>query len=190
MLLVSMGVSIDGFINDRAGSIDWSGPDDELFDFHLARVRELGGCLMGRRLYESMLVWETDPSLRSSPSMEAFADAWVALPKVVFSRTLNRPQGTSRLAVGSVADEVARMLASTDRDVEIGGADLAGQAFDAGLVDELRLFRYPIVLGGGTPLLPPVVRPRRFQLLETRVFPAGVAYERYRAAPAEAAPFS
>src|SRR5439155_16442855 len=110
----------------------------------------------GRRLYEAMLVWETDPSLRDGEDRAAFADVWCALPKVVFSRTLDSVQGNARLAEGSVAEEVAAALGATDKDVSIGGAGLAAAAIELGLVDELRMFRYPVVVGCGTPFLPPV----------------------------------
>lgn len=182
MLLVSMGVSVDGVIADRTGSFDWTVPDDELFAFHLATVSELGACMLGRRLYETMLPWETDPAMREDELRSAFADAWTALPKVVFSRTLESVQGNARLARAPLAEEVAAVRASTDRDVEIGGADLSGQAIELGLLDELRMFRYPIIAGGGTPLLPHLARPIRLELVETRTFAAGVLYERYRRA--------
>ena len=178
-LLFSMGVSVDGFIADREGRFQWTVPSDELFRFHLDRVRELGACLLGRRLYETMIVWETDPSLQDNEDTTAFAEVWSALPKVVFSRTLDSVQGNARLAEGSVAEEVAATLAATDRDVEIGGAGLAGAAFELGLVDELRLFRYPIVVGGGTPFLPPVSEDVPLEMLETRTFDSHVIYERY-----------
>jgi dihydrofolate reductase len=183
MLIFSMSASVDGFINDRDGGFDWGAPDDELFGFHLERVAGLGGHLCGRRLYETMLPWETDPSMRSTELMAAFADVWTALPKVVFSRTLGAVEGNARLAQGSVAEEVAAVLASTDRDVEIGGADLAGQAIELGLVDELRIFRYPVVVGGGTPLLPPVRDAIPLVLAESRTFASTVIYERYRRPP-------
>jgi dihydrofolate reductase len=180
MLIFSMSVSVDGFINDRDGGFTaWTVPDDELFAFHLARVSGLGGHLCGRRLYETMLPWETDPSMRDTELGAAFADVWCALPKVVFSRTLDKVQGNARLAQGSVAEEVAAMLAATDKDVEIGGAGLAGAAFELGLVDELRMFRLPIVVGGGTPFLPPVTDAVPLTLVETRTFGARVIYERY-----------
>src|SRR3954462_80582 len=107
MLIYSMSVSVDGFIADREGGFGWSVPDEELFAFHLARVRELGGGLLGRGLYETMLVWEGDPSRRDTELPPTFADVWCALPKVVFSRTLDRVQGNARLAEAPVADEVA-----------------------------------------------------------------------------------
>jgi dihydrofolate reductase len=179
MLMYSMGASVDGFIADRDGAFDWTAPDEELFSFHLARVRGLGGTLVGRRLYETMRVWETDPSLRTSAATAEFADVWTALPKVVFSRTLDRVQGNARLARAPLAEEIAAMLAGTDRDVEIGGAGLAAAAFELDLVDELRLFRYPVIVGGGTPHLPPLATTVRLDLLETRTFASSVIYERY-----------
>ena len=137
MLIYSMSVSVDGFIADREGAFDWGAPSDELFRFHTSSVGELGGYLCGRRLYESMPVWETDPSLRDNEDTDAFAEVWSALPKVVFSRTLDSVQGNARLAEASVAEEAAA-------------------AIELGLVDELRMFRYPVVVGGGKPFLPPV----------------------------------
>ena len=180
MLIYSMGVSVDGFIADRDGAFGWSVPSDEQFRFHLEQVRELGSCLLGRRLYETMLVWETDPSLRDNELGAAFADVWCAIPKTVFSRTLDSVQGNARLAEASVAEEVAAALEATDKDVEIGGAGLAAAAIELGLVDELRMFRNPIVVGGGTPYLPPVTEDVRLDLIETRTFGSRVIYERYQ----------
>lgn len=183
MLIYSMSVSVDGYIADRTGGIDWTPPDEELFAFHLARVRELGCHLCGRKLYETMLVWETDPSLRNTELHTAFADVWSALPKVVFSRTLDGVQGNARLAEAPVAEEIAAALAATDKDVEIGGAGLAATAIRLGLVDELRLFRHPIIVGGGTPYLPPLTDAVSLELIETRTFGSRVIYERYRRVP-------
>jgi dihydrofolate reductase len=184
VLIFSMSVSVDGFVTDRDGGIGWGAPSDELFRFHTEQVRELGGYLLGRRLYETMLVWETDPSFRETELRAAFADVWCALPKVVFSRTLDSVQGNARLAEASVADEVAAALDATDKDVSIGGAGLAAAAIELGLVDELRMFRHPVVLGGGTPFLPPVTEDVPLELIETRTFGSRVVFERYgRARP-------
>ena len=101
MLIYSMGVSVDGFIADREGAFGWTPPSEEQFRFHIAQVRELGGYLCGRRLYETMLPWETDPSMRDNELGAAFADVWCAIPKVVFSRTLGSVQGNARLASAS-----------------------------------------------------------------------------------------
>ena len=179
MLTYSMSLSVDGFITDREGAFEWGAPSEELFRFHLAEVSGLGGYLLGRRLYEAMLVWETDPSLRDTEARSAFAEVWCALPKVVFSHTLDSVQGNARLAEGSVAEEVGAALDATDKPVSIGGAGLAAQAFEHGLVDELRMFRYPVVVGGGTPFLPPVTEDVPLELIETRTFGSRVIYERY-----------
>jgi dihydrofolate reductase len=179
VLIYSMSVSVDGFIADRQGAFEWTAPSEELFRFHTEQVGGLGGYLLGRRLYETMLVWETDPSLRDSELRAAFADVWCALPKVVFSRTLDSVQGNARLAEGSVAEEAAAALDATEKDVAIGGAGLAAAAIELGLVDELRMFRYPVVVGGGTPFLPPVTEDVPLDLIETRTFGSRVIYERY-----------
>jgi dihydrofolate reductase len=182
MLIYSMGVSVDGFIADREGVFGWTAPIEELFRFHTELVRELGCYLLGRRLYETMLVWETDPSMRDDELRAAFADVWCAIPKVVFSRTLDSVQGNARLAEASVAKEAAAALDATDKDVSIGGAGLAAAAIELGLVDELRMFRHPVVVGGGTPFLPPVTEDVPLDLVETRTFGSRVIYERYRRA--------
>ena len=180
MLIYSMGTSADGFIADRDGAFAWSVPSDELFRFHTTLVGELGACLLGRRLYETMLVWETDPSFRQNELDVALADVWSAIPKVVFSRTLDSVQGNARLAEGSLAEEIAAVLDATDKDVEIGGAGLAAQAIELDLVDEGRLFRHPVIVGGGTPFLPPVTEDVALDLIETRTIGSRVIYERYR----------
>jgi dihydrofolate reductase len=182
MLIYSMGVSVDGFIADREGAFGWTVPSEEQFRFHLAQIRELGRYLCGRRLYETMLVWETDPSMRNDELGAAFAEVWCALPKVVFSRTLDSVQGNARLAEASVSEEIAAALDASDKDVSIGGAGLAAAAIGLGLVDELRMFRNPVLVGAGTPFLPPVTEDVRLDLVETRTFGSRVIYERYRRA--------
>src|SRR5919108_1753895 len=117
MLIYSMSVSVDGFIADREGAFEWTVPSEELFRFHISQVRELGGYLLGRRLYETMRAWETDPSMRDNELGAVFADVWCAIPKVVFSRTLDSVQGNARLAEASVAEEAAAALDATDKDV-------------------------------------------------------------------------
>ena len=180
MLIYSMSVSVDGFIADREGAFEWTAPSEGLFRFHIALVSDLGGYLCGRRLYETMLVWETDPSLREKALGAAFGDVWCAIPKVVFSRTLDSVQGNARLAEASVAEEAAAALDATDKDVSIGGAGLAAAAVELGLVDELRMFRNLVVIGGGTPFLPPVTEDVPLDLVETRTLGSRVIYERYQ----------
>ena len=152
---------------DRDGAFGWTIPSEEQFRFHIAQTRELGGYLCGRRLYETMLPWETDPSMRDNELGAAFADVWCAIPKVVFSRTLDSVQGNARLAEASVAEEAAAALDATDKDVSIGGAGLAAVAIELGLVDELRMFRNPVAVGGGTPFLPAVIEHIALDLIET-----------------------
>ena len=183
-----MSVSVDGFVSDRAGRLSWGTPSDEQFAFTLAQVGELGAYVCGRRLYEAMVVWETDPDLRRAEASAAFADVWSALPKIVLSRTLDRVEGNARLASGPLEQVVAEVQAGTDRDVSIGGADLVHQAIGLGLLDEIRMFRNPVVLGGGTPLLPPVPEPVLLDLVETRTFAERVVYERYRVVRTATAP--
>ena len=180
MLIYSMSVSVDGFIADREGAFGWTAPTEDQFRFHTAQIRELGGYLCGRRLYETMVPWETDPSLRDNELGVAFADVWCAIPKVVFSSTLDSVQGNARLAEAPVAEEAAAALDATVKDVSIGGAGLAAEAVELGLVDELRMFRHPVVVGEGTPFLPPVTEDVPLDLVETRTFGARVIYERYR----------
>ncbi|MFJ9610648.1 dihydrofolate reductase family protein [Kitasatospora sp. NPDC101176] len=175
-----MGVSVDGFIADREGAFAWTVPSDEQFRFHLAQVRELGGFLCGRKLYETMLPWETDPSMRGDELHAAFADAWSAVPKVVFSRTLDAVRGNARLARAPLTEEAAAAQGATDLDLAVGGAGLAAAAVELGLVDELRILRHPVVVGGGTPFLPPVTEQIRMELVETGTFGSRVVYERYR----------
>lgn len=179
MLIFSMSVSTDGYINDRDGGFDWAGPDDELVQFHHDEVAGLDAYLLGRRLFQTMSVWETDPSMRDTESGDAFAAVWAVLPKVVFSRTLTSVAGNARLADRPLSEEIAAINAP-DTTVSIGGAVLAGQAIELGLVDELRIYRCPVVVGGGTPHLPPVTRDVPLELVETRAFDSQVLYERYR----------
>src|SRR5437867_4472244 len=119
MLIYSMSVSVDGFIADRAGAFGWTVPNEEQFRFHIMQTRELGGYLCGRRLYETMLPWETDPSMRDNELGAAFADVWCAIPKVVFSRTLDSVQGNARLAEASLAEEAAAALGATPRSAGV-----------------------------------------------------------------------
>lgn len=179
-LIYSMTVSLDGFIAGPGGDIGWSAPDEELHRFHNDQVRELGAHLLGRRLYETMVYWETadqDPSV-SEVALD-FARIWQALPKVVFSRTLNRVEGKTRLAAGDVGDEVARLREEPGGDLAVGGAGLASELIERNLIDDYRLFVSPVVLGGGTPYFPALERPIDLELLETRTFGGGVVYLRY-----------
>jgi dihydrofolate reductase len=183
-LIYSMGMSLDGFIAGPDGNFDWGAPDEELHRFHNERVGALGGHVLGRRLYETMNYWETaheDPAA-TDYTLE-FAEIWKALPKVVFSDTLDGVVGSNtRLAQGGIAEEVAELQERSGKDVAIGGADLAAEAIKLGLVDDFQPFIYPVVVGGGKPFFPPVDRIFHLNLVETRTFASRVVYLRYERA--------
>ncbi|MFZ4296514.1 dihydrofolate reductase family protein [Streptomyces cinereoruber] len=178
----SMGVSLDGYIVGPDGGFDWSGPDEEVFRFWIEDIRGVGVHLMGRRLYETMLYWETadqDPSL-DAPTRE-WISLWNPLPKVVFSTTLTEVRGNARLASGSVAEEIARLRAEPgEGGIAIGGATLAAEAAAAGLIDEYRAMVHPVLVGGGIPFFPRDERRVDLELVETRTFGAKVVYLRHR----------
>jgi len=179
-VIYSMSVSLDGFIAGPRGEIDWSAPDEELHRFHNQQVRDLGAHLCGRRLYEEMLYWETADENPSAAEHELeFARIWQSLPKVVFSKTLQKVEGNARLASEGVAEEVARLKEERGGDLAVGGAGLASALIKLGLVDEYRLFVSPVVLGGGTPYFPALEQRIDLELVETRTFGPRVVYLRY-----------
>jgi dihydrofolate reductase len=180
-LIYSMGVSLDGFIAGPGGEIDWSAPDEELHRFHNQQTRELGAELCGRRLYEVMTYWETADENPSAPDHELeFARIWKALPKVVFSKTLEKVAGNARLVRDGAAEEVAKLKEQPGKDLAVGGAGLASTLMKAGLIDEYRLFVSPVVLGGGTPYFPALDERINLELVETKTFGSRVVYVRYR----------
>ena len=178
-----MTVSLDGFIAGPNGEIDWSPPDEELHRFHNEHVREIGVHLCGRRLYEVMTYWETADENPAAAEYELeFARIWKNLPKLVFSKTLEKVEGNYRLVRGGVAEEVARLKEQTGKDLAVGGAGLASTLIRLGLVDDYRLFVSPVVLGGGTPYFPALEERIDLELVETRTFGSRVVYVRYRRA--------
>jgi dihydrofolate reductase len=182
-LIYSMGVSLDGFIAGPNGEIDWSAPDEERHRFHNQQTRELGAHLLGRRLYEEMSYWETadqQPSL-SEHELE-FARIWKEMPKLVFSKTLEKVEGNARLVREGVVEEVARLKEQAGKDLAVGGAGLASTCIRLGLVDEYRLFVSPVVLGAGTPYFPALDERINLELVESRTFGSRVVYVRYRRA--------
>jgi dihydrofolate reductase len=180
-LIYSMTVSIDGLIAGPQGEIDWSPPDEELFQFHTDKVRELGAHLVGRRLYETMLYWETADRHPAATEIDLeFARIWQALPKVVFSTTLDHVEGNARLCTDRPAAALARVREQTDKDLAVGGARLASTFVKLDLIDEYRQFVSPVVLGGGTPYLPAPAPRLDLELVETRTFASRVVYLRYR----------
>ena len=178
----SMSVSLDGYIVGPDGGFDWSTPDEEVFRFWIDELREVGVHLMGRRLYETMLYWETADQDRSLDDAELeWAALWNPLPKVVFSNTLVAVQGNARLASGSVAEEIERLRAEPGTgDIAIGGATLAAEAAALDLIDEYQAMVYPVLVGGGTPFFPQRERRVDLELVETRTFSSKVVYLRHR----------
>src|SRR5262245_10241257 len=178
-LIYVTNMSVDGFIEDEHGSFDWTEPSDDYFVFITDLVRPVGTYLYGRRLYEAMAVWETDPTLAAQSELLAdFAHVWQAAEKVVYSTTLDAVStANSRLERRFDPDSVRRMKAGASRDLMVGGANLAAHAFRAGLVDECHLFVHPVVVGRGKPSLPSDFR-TQLELLEERGFVNGVVYVR------------
>src|SRR6186997_2850575 len=148
----SMGASLDGYIVGPDGGFDWTPPDAEVFRSWIDEIREVGVHLLGRRLYETMLYWETVDQDSLDDAQLEWAAIWKPLPKVVFSATLSAVQGTARLASGGLAEEIERLRAEPgEGDIAIGGATLAAEAAALGLIDEYRARVYPVLVGGGTP---------------------------------------
>ena len=178
----SMGVSLDGYIAGPDGSFGWTAPDEEVFRFVTEEIRQVGVHLLGRRLYETMLYWETadqDPSLDNS--MLEWAALWKAIPKVVFSTTLPAVRGNARLVSGGLAGEIERLRAEpAEGDIAIGGATLAAEAAALGLIDEYRARVYPVLTGGGAPYFAQHERQVELELLETRTFTCGVVFLHHR----------
>ena len=180
----SMGISLDGYIAGPDGGFDWTVPDPEVFRFWIDEIRQVGVHLLGRRLYETMLYWETadqDPSLDDAEI--EWTALWKPLPKVVFSTTLSAVQGTARLATGGLAEEIERLRAEPgEGDIAIGGATLAAEAAALGLIDEYRAMVHPVLVGGGIPYFPRRERRVDLELVETRTFGSSFVYLRYRVA--------
>jgi dihydrofolate reductase len=181
-VIFSMSVSLDGFIAGPDGEIDWGAPDEELHRFHNEQVRELDAHFCGRRLYEEMTYWDTaEENPAASEITIDFARIWKALPKIVFSSSLDEVQGNARLARGGIEDEVAAVKAEPgDGDFAVGGAGLASEFIRLGLIDEYRLFVSPVVLGAGTPFFPPLEQRIELELVETRTFGSRVVFSRYQ----------
>lgn len=174
-------VSVDGFIEDADGSIDWTTMSDEVFAFITDVIRPIGTYLYGRRLYETMAVWETEPELaaESRPRAE-FAGIWQAADKIVYSRTLaDVTTARTRIEPSFAPDAVRALKASATADLMIGGSELAAHAVGAGLVDECRLFVHPVVLGGGKPAFGGRAR-TDLELLDERRFDNGTVHLHYR----------
>lgn len=180
-LIYVTNVSLDGYIEDADGRFDWTEPSDEYFAFITDLVRPVGTYLYGRRLYEAMAVWETDPTLATQSDLRAdFARVWGAAEKIVYSTTLSTVStAATRLERRFDPDAIRTLKSSAAADLTIGGAAIAGDAFRAGLVDECHLFVAPVAVGGGKAALPAGTR-IPLELQEERRFDTGVVYLRYR----------
>ncbi|HEY2436563.1 MAG TPA: dihydrofolate reductase family protein [Solirubrobacteraceae bacterium] len=179
-LIYSAIASLDGFTADESGQFDWAAPDEEVHAFVNELERPVGTYLLGRRMYDTMVVWETMDVTGRSPASRDFAEIWRGADKIVYSKTLEEPRSAStRVERDFDVEAIRQMKATSVHDLSIGGAELASQAMVAGLVDELQLFLNPVIVGGGTPALP---RNARFvlELLAERSFASGVTYLRYR----------
>lgn len=182
--LVYTGItSLDGYVADADGNFDWSAPDQEVHSYVNEHEGDIGTYLYGRRIYEVMLFWETAHTLPDLPDVEReFADIWRAADKIVYSTTLTAPSSErTRIEPTFDADAVRRSKETADRDLAIGGADLAAQAVRAGLVDEFHVYVTPHIVGGGTPYLPRDVR-IGLELIDEHRFAGGTVHLRYRTA--------
>jgi len=180
-LIYSTIASVDGYVADAAGEFTWAAPDEEVFAFVNECERPIGTYLFGRRMYETMVYWESPPDPGGSSAVKRdFAAIWRTADKVVYSTTLaSATSARTRIERAFDPRTVRSMKEAADRDLTVGGADLAGQALRAGLVDELQLFAVPALVGGGTPALPSGVR-LDLELREERRFAAGTVFRRYR----------
>ncbi len=182
-LIYSITMSLDGYIEDESGKFDWYTPDEEVHQYINDQQREIGTYLFGRRMYETMAVWDTDPALAAgSPVTADYAQIWRGIDKIVYSSTLESAV-TPRTRIERQFDPeaVRRLVESSERTVEVGGPELAAHAFRAGLVDEVDLYVAPVALGGGKPCLPRGVF-LSLELIDERRFAGGVVYLRYRTA--------
>jgi dihydrofolate reductase len=187
-LIYIANTSLDGYTEDKDGNFDWTDPGGEVFTFITDLVRAAPTHLYGRRMYETMKVWETDPDLAAeSPPMRDFAEIWQAAAKIVYSRTLQTiPTRKTQLEHTFDPEAIRQLKAASDHDILIGGPELAAHAFRAGLIDECHLFLIPILVGGGKSALPDNVR-LELELLAERRFRRGTVYLRYRTRQAGAA---
>jgi len=187
-LIYVANTSLDGYTEDKDGKFDWTEPGDEYFRFITNLVRATPTHLYGRRMYESMKVWETDPHLAAeSPLRRDFAEVWQAANKIVYSSTLETISTRKTQLERTFDPETIRHLKGTvEHDIHIGGAELAAHAFRAGLIDEYHLFLIPIMVGGGKSALPDDVR-LELELLDERRFGNGTVFLRYRTRQGRAA---
>jgi dihydrofolate reductase len=179
-LIYSALTSLDGYVADEDGKFDWAEPDEEVHTLVNDLGRPVGTFLLGRRMYEVLVAWETIDLADEPPVIRDFADIWRAVDKIVYSRTLETVSSArTRIEREFDPDSVRQLKAAADRDLIVAGPELAAQAFEAGLVDECHLFLAPVVVGGGKQTLPDKVR-LKLELLDERRFGNGTVFLRYR----------
>jgi dihydrofolate reductase len=182
-LIYSVIASLDGYVADENGNFDWAAPDEDVHRFVNDLERPIGTYLYGRRMYETMVYWET--ARDQAPFMQDYARIWQGADKIVYSKTLDTPASArTRIEREFDAEAVRELKAQAGRDLSVGGPDLAAQAIEAGLVDEFHLFLTPVVVGGGNRALPDHVRVQ-LELLDERRFGNGTVYLHYRRLPAD-----
>ena len=180
-LIYSLNLSLDGYVEDANGSLDWSIPDNEIHQFFNDQEREFDVSLYGRRLYEIMHPhWST---ANQNPDISAveleYARIWNAITKIVFSRTLDNVEGNATLMRDGLIEQTTKLKSQPGRWISVGGPTLAASLIEAGLVDEFRIVIHPVILGGGKPFFPNLKAPTNLTLLETHRFSSGAMYLRY-----------
>jgi dihydrofolate reductase len=181
-LIYAAIASLDGYVEDEDGKFDWAVPDEEVHAFVNDLERPLGTYLYGRRMYETMVFWETAGGDDEPPVFNDYAEIWRDAEKIVYSRRLQTVAAAkTRIERDFDAEDIRRLKESSPADISVGGAELAGQALEAGLVDECHLFLFPIAVGGGKRALPDGVR-TQLELLDERRFAGGVVHLHYRVA--------
>ncbi len=180
-VIYSMIVSLDGFIEGPNRDLDWHIVDEELHKYVNDQERGIGTHLYGRRMYEVMSYWQTADTNPSSPEYEVeYAHIWKSIPKIVFSKTLERVEGNARLVRENIAEEIAKLKEQPGKDLGLGGANIASTFMQLGLIDEYQLYVHPVVLGGGTPMFSAFDNKINLRLVETRKFGSGVVLLRYQ----------
>jgi dihydrofolate reductase len=186
-LIYSAIASLDGYIEDEHGRFGWAKPDEEVHGFVNELERPISTYLYGRRMYETMVFWETASTSHEPAVFRDYAELWRAADKIVYSRTLEEVSSArTRIEREFDPDTIRALKRAAAADISVGGSELAGQALAAGLVDQLHLLLYPIIVGGGKPALPDHVR-AALELIDQRRFQSGVVYLSYRVTAAEAA---
>ncbi len=179
-LIYLMNVSLDGFVEGQDGKFGWTMPDEEVHRFHNEAARQMGAVLYGRRLYETMAVWQTYGTDSSMPDYVAeYGRIWRATPKIVFSGTLKTVGENCRLVTGDAVAEVMSLKQQPGGDLGVGGPGLASSFARAGLIDEYRLLIFPVIVGGGKPYFPSLDQEIGLRLEETHTFKGGAVYLRY-----------